>query len=207
MIIPPGEGGAAFSDAGDGDMRRDVGARTRLSSSLGIAPEWATVHQVHGSRVIEAREAGDSGEADALWTAVPGLPLAVFTADCLGVVLHGDGMVGVAHAGWRGAAAGVVAALVDEMRRQGGDPTRASIGPGIGACCFEVGGEVAERFPGRAAETSWGSTSVDLLGAIRDQVQGLEVWMSGRCTRHHDGLYSHRRDRTTSRLAAIGWIG
>lgn len=206
MIVAPGRDGAAFTDAGDGDMRRDETARTRLSSSLNISPAWASVRQVHGAGVVQAREPGEQGEADAVWTSVRSLPLAVFTADCLGVVLHGDGAVGVAHAGWRGAAAGVVAELRRAMEAAGVAPLRAWLGPGIEPCCFEVGAEVAQRFPGRVSTTTWGSTSVDLSGAVTDQLDGLEVWNARRCTRHHDDLYSHRRNRTRQRMAAIGWM-
>lgn len=206
MITGPGPAGVAFTDADDGDMRRNPDARRALSSRLGISPQWATIRQVHGSQVIEANCPGNHGEADALWTTERDLPLAVLTADCLGVVLHADVAVGVAHAGWRGAAAGVVGALRAAMTTAGVPPARASIGPGIGACCFEVGDEVARLFPGRAAETSWGTTSVDLVGAVVGHLDGIEVWRVDRCTRHGEGMFSHRRDRTESRMAAIGWI-
>ncbi|MBW3666771.1 MAG: polyphenol oxidase family protein [Actinobacteria bacterium] len=206
MIVGPGREGAAFTDGGDGDVGKDLEARRAVSSSLGISPEWATVRQVHGSRVFEANSPGALGEGDALWTTEPGLPLAILTADCLGVVLHARGAVGVAHAGWRGAAAGVVAALRGAMTAGGASPHRASIGPGIRACCFEVGDEVAGIFPGRVAATSWGTTSVDLVAAVRDQLDDVKVWSVGRCTFHDDGMFSHRRERTESRMAAIGWL-
>jgi YfiH family protein len=206
MISGPTHRGAAFTDAADGDMRRDPDARRSVSSSLGISPEWATVRQVHGSRVLETRTPGPLGEADAMWTTRRGLPLAVLTADCLGVVLHAENAVGVAHAGWRGSASGVVAALREAMISGGASPDAASIGPGIGPCCFEVGDEVADLFPDQVSETSWGTTSVDLVSTVREQLDGLEVWSAGQCTRHHDGMFSHRSDRTESRMAAIGWI-
>lgn len=206
MITGPWPEGAAFTDADDGDMRWNPDARRALSTRLGISPHWAMVRQVHGSRVIETDSPGRHGEADALWTTEPDLPLAVLTADCLGVVLHGEKAVGVAHAGWRGASAGVVAALREEMKLAGAPPVRASIGPGIGPCCFEVGDEVARVFPGQVEATSWGTTSVDLVGAVTEQLDGLEVWAARRCTRHEEGMFSHRRDQTEKRLATIGWI-
>lgn len=206
MISAPEWRGAAFTDADEGDMRGDRRARLRVSSELEIPDDWATVRQVHGSTVVEAREPGDLGEADAVFTEVSGLPLAVLTADCHGVVLRSDASVGVAHAGWRGAASGVVGALREEMSRHGGTPHRAAIGPGIGPCCFEVGPEVSRLFPGRVATTSWGTESVDLEGVLRDQLDGLEIWAAGRCTSHHDDMLSHRRDGTKARMASIGWL-
>lgn len=198
--------GAAFTTAADGDQRSDDAARRRTAAALGIAGSWATVRQVHGAAVVEARGPGDQGEADALFTRRAGLPLAVFTADCLGVVVAADRGMGVAHAGWRGLAAGVVEALVGAMEAAGLEPQRAAIGPSIGPCCYEVGTVVATRFPTRLAETTWGTRSVDLAGAAVDALAGLPVVAVGACTLHAPGSFSHRRDATTARMAAIGWL-
>jgi YfiH family protein len=206
MNRPPGWDGVAFTDGGDGDQRHDLTARAAVSAWLGLPWRWATVRQVHGTRVIHASGPGELAEADAIWTTTPTLPLAVFTADCFGVVLVADGAVGVAHAGWRGAADGVVASLREEMSDRGHFPRFAAVGPGIGPCCFEVGPEVSGRFPLDVAETSWGSTSVDLASAIRRSLEGLEVWLSGACTMHDPGLYSHRQSRTLLRHATVAWL-
>lgn len=206
MIQPPGWDGVAFSDDSDGDLRGDERARHAAARALGIEGRWATVRQVHGNDVRRVSQAGDAGEADALWTTTTRLPLAVFTADCYGVVLGASGSVGVAHAGWRGAAGGVVTNLISAMTAAGHPPRRAAIGPGIGPCCFEVGAEVAERFPTWVTTTSWGSTSVDLAAAVRSQLEGLEIWASDRCTVHDDGWFSHRGSGTSERMATIGWL-
>jgi YfiH family protein len=206
MNRPPGANGVAFTDEGEGDQRNDLVARSALSSWLGISHRWATVRQVHGARIVRADEPGELADADGLWTDRPGLPLAVFTADCFGVVLLAEGAVGVAHAGWRGAAGGVVTALRHVMSAEGHEPRNAAIGPGIGPCCFEVGAEVAGRFPLDVTETTWGTLSVDLSASIRRELDGLLVWLAGACTAHQPGLYSHRRNQTMLRLAAIGWV-
>lgn len=206
MIRPPDRNGVAFTEATDGDLRGDQGARARVSELLGIPPNWATVRQVHGGHTIRVDKPGDAGEADAMWTTSPGLPLAVFTADCFGVVLHAPGAVGVAHSGWRGADAGVVQNVRDEMTAAGHPPAVAEVGPGIGACCFEVGDEVSARFVDAVGQTTWGTTSVDLLAVINKQMEGLEMWTTPGCTRHEDRWFSHRRDATPMRLATIGWI-
>ena len=206
MNRPPGVDGAAFTDATDGDQRNDLTARSAVSSWLGISRDWATLRQVHGASLIRAEAPGELDDADAMWSDVPGLPIAVFTADCFGVVLRSESAVGVAHAGWRGAARGVVVALREEMTREGHEPRSAAIGPGIGPCCFEVGPEVAGRFPQDETETRWGATSVDLASALRRQLDGLAVWVSGACTMHEISFYSHRRSRTALRNATIAWV-
>ena len=192
--------------AAAGDQRGNPAQRSSVAAELGIEPDWATLHQVHGRTVIEATHPGELGEGDALFTRVAGLPVAVFTADCLAVVLEGDGIVGIAHAGWRGLAKGVIAALRTAMDDAGSPARVAAIGPAIGSCCFEVGEDVADRFPDEAATTTWGSPSVDLHASAKADLGGLEVWDAGRCTGHDPGLFSHRRQRTSSRMAAIGWL-
>lgn len=206
MNRPPGVDGVAFTDGGDGDQRNDLTARSAVSAWLGISRDWATLRQVHGTTTTKVTVPGEGDEADALWTDTPGLPLAVFTADCFGVVLLAEAAVGVAHAGWRGAAGGVVTALRQDMAAHGHQPKKAAIGPGIGPCCFEVGVEVTERFRGYVAETSWGTQSVDLVSSLRKELADLEVWVYGACTAHDPGLYSHRRNRTLLRHATIAWV-
>jgi YfiH family protein len=197
------DGLAVFTEAGDGDLRADPDARRRLSSRLGIKEHWAVVDQVHGSAVLDVDEPGTHGQADGLFTEIADLPLAVFTADCVGVVLMADDAIGVAHAGWRGAAAGVVTALRARFESSGREVRRAVIGPHIRSCCFEVGPEVAERFPEHVAETSWGTTSVDLAGVIRSQLDGVDVEDFSACTYHEEPWFSHRRDSNPRRLAAL----
>lgn len=204
MIAPVS--GAAFSEAVDGDMRAGSEARLRASQSLGIAEGWATVRQVHGARVLEATGPGDQGEADGLVTRRPGLPLAVFTADCLGLVVLGRGGAGLAHCGWRGLEAGVVEGLLDLMTRLGLEPRQAYGGPAIRSCCFEVGPEVADSLGDSTSRTSWGTTSVDLAAAARHRLGSIPLSLIGGCTRHLSGSFSFRRDRTTDRMASIGWV-
>lgn len=197
--------GVAFTAPADGDMRADPEARRRVSHRLGVAEDWATVHQVHGAEVVRATAPGANGPADGIVTTVVGLPVAVFTADCLGVVMHGPGVVGVAHAGWRGLAAGVLESTAGRMEQLGAGPRSADLGPAIGPCCFEVGDEVAETFPEDVAETTWGTLSVDLVGAAMRRLPGVDATVHGRCTACGGGP-SHRRDGTESRMAAIGWL-
>lgn len=192
-----------FTDASDGDVRGDLARRSELAIDVGVSPEWSVVDQVHGAEVVRAVAPGNLGRADAMFTTELNLSLAVFTADCLGVALRAPGAVGVAHAGWRGADSGVVAELRTAMASIGHPPISATIGPHIRSCCFEVGPEVAARFAGHLAVTSWGAESVDLSGAIRAQLDGLDVADIGVCTHHESGWFSHRRDADPRRMATL----
>lgn len=197
--------GAAFGDRADGDARSDVTARRRLSATLGIPEQWATVRQVHGSVVAVATAPTHLGDADAMITAQSGIPLVVATADCVPVVLGGETSVGVVHAGWRGVAAGVVPAALGRMVDLGDPATRAVVGPHIGPCCYEVGPEVVEAV-GHRARTSWGTASVDLGAAVTEQLDGFGVEQLGGCT-HHDARYaSYRRDGTSERQVTVAWL-
>ncbi len=206
MIRPEGFRGAAFGTAAEGDLLAHAELREAASRSLGVATEWAFANQVHGAQVAEATSPGNQGDADALITRVPGLAAAIGTADCVPVVIDGDDAVAVVHAGWRGAAAGVVDRALESLRSSGVVPRRAAIGPAIGPCCYEVGDEVLERFPDHRANTSWGSRSIDLAGFVADRLAGLELWRSNRCTYTADDLWSYRRDRTRRRQVTVGWL-
>lgn len=206
MILPSGFRGAAFGTAAEGDARVDSQARAAFSTAVGISDSWAFVSQVHGATVIEARRPGNLGEADAIFTTRPGLPIAVGTADCVPMVLEGPDVVAVVHAGWRGVVAGVVPAVMAAVTAAGANLERAAIGPGIGGCCFEVGDEVAAHFAPFVAMTTWGTTSVDLAAAVADQLAPLEVWRADACTYTSERLYSYRRNRTTNRQTTVAWL-
>src|SRR6266511_3755682 len=101
--------------------------------------------QVHGTSclAIDGRPAGLVGEGDAILTGAPRTPLAIFTADCLAVVLADPTRraLAVAHAGWRGTVGGLLGRLVETLvERLGAEPGNlvAGIGPSIGPCCYEV---------------------------------------------------------------------
>ncbi len=198
--------GVVFTESSDGDLL--VGAdRRSVASRLAIPETWATVRQVHGSEVRIAETGGSHGDADALISRRPDVPIAVFTADCVGVVIRGIDHVAVVHAGWRGLVGGVIEAVQDGLEKMGDTPRRAWIGPAIGPCCFEVGADVSTQFPDSLrVETSWGTPSVDLWQAAAQRIDADEVWVAGTCTRHEDGWWSHRADGTRSRLATVAWI-
>jgi len=206
MIRPPGFSGAAFGTATEGDLRVQSAARRAVAGELGVSPEWAYLTQIHGARVVAATAPGMLGEGDALFTTRAALPLAVATADCVPIILEGPGFAAVVHAGWRGASSGVLEATLNALETEGLAPERAAIGPSIGPCCYEVGPEVAERFPGYMGHTTWGTTSVDLAGYLEDTLRDVPTWRSSRCTRTDNSLNSFRRNRTRKRQVAVAWL-
>jgi YfiH family protein len=164
------------------------------------------MRQVHGSEVVSVTAAGTAGEGDALVTDRPALPLAVRTADCVPVVVHAATGVAVAHAGWRGLSAGVLARARAALADMGAAPERAAIGPAIGSCCYEVGEDVAVRFPEFVSSTSWGTQSVDLVAAAKAELSDLQVWSADLCTMCESGFHSHRETGTARRQVTIGWM-
>jgi len=128
-----------------------------------VAPAGSVrAHQVHGRDVVRVTRPTDAplGDADALICDVPGLAIGVVTADCLPVLIAApSGAVAAAHAGWRGLAAGVLAATVAALREIAPDADRAVavIGPHVGAACYEVDEPVVRAFAARfgdAVETA-----------------------------------------------------
>ncbi len=128
--------------------------RTRVAQAMGVAPDHlVTLHQVHSADVLHVTAPPNGGarpKADGMVTATPGLVLGVLTADCQ-PVLFADaaaGVIGAAHAGWRGAKAGVLEAVLDAMQGLGAQPGRitAIIGPTISQRNYEVGPEFLEAF-------------------------------------------------------------
>ena len=198
--------GIAFGTDADGDGRSDTSARIAISADLGVPSQWATISPVHGAGVVVATEPGQLGEADAVVTSTPGLPIAVATADCVPVGLAGERSVALAHAGWRGVVAGVVPAVLAAMRSSGDPAARAVIGPHIGPCCYEVGDEVVKALGATPATTRWGTQSVDLAAAIVEQLGDIEIEMIDMCTLDDDRFASHRRNGTTRRQVAVAWV-
>ncbi|MFD1329560.1 peptidoglycan editing factor PgeF [Mycoplana ramosa] len=137
------------------DRERVIENRARVGQWFGAIPDrLATVHQVHSPDVVTVDEnfSGERPTADALVTATPGLVIGVLTADC-GPVLFADpdaGVIGAAHAGWKGALAGVLENTVAAMEKLGASRSRivAGLGPSISRRHYEVGPEFVERFLG-----------------------------------------------------------
>ena len=189
--------------------------RAIVRAFLPAEPVW--MKQVHGVRVIEAERASSDAEADAAVTRQPGCVCAVLTADCLPVLLcdRSGGAIGIAHAGWRGLAAGVIENTVRSMSAPEGGLI-AYLGPGIGAPVYEVGEEVRDVFvrPDPAAGAAFmpgapGKFFADLYELARHRLGAAgvgEVHGGGFCTLSDARFFSFRRDRTTGRMASMIWL-
>lgn len=198
--------------------------RRRFCAAVGIPQERLVVPgQVHGTQLAWVGEAeAGRGEHDTesvvpdhdgLVTTAPDLGLAISYADCVPVVIVGDGPDGPAfatvHAGWRGMLAGIVSKAAATLRLRG-RLVGAVVGPSIGPCCFAVNDDLRRpfeaRFPGSA-----GAATVDLWHCARAELEasGLPtgaVSVAGICTASDARFFSHRRDGgVTGRHLAIAW--
>lgn len=195
------------------------GNRRRLSAAWGVAADALVVMgQVHGAdvREVDAPLTGDVPQADALFTRVPGLLLAVLVADCTPVLLADPeaGMVGVAHAGRRGLVAGVVVALAEAMRAQGADRIMARVGPSICGACYEVPPalqeEVTAVVPQARGRTRRGTPGLDIGAGVLAQLApySADVQRLAGCTYERADLYSHRRasGAPTGRFAGLAML-
>jgi YfiH family protein len=191
-------------------------SRTAFAAALGLTAEHLTViGAVHGSRV--ERIDGPSGVVpgcDALVTDRPGLPLLGTFADCYPVLLldPNRGALGLAHAGWRGAAAGVVGETVARLREEYGSRPAdliAGLGPGICGRCYEVGEEVAAAFPREHVSPGReGHFLLDIRSTLHGQLAAAgvpenQVHDLALCTKETPELPSHRRSPDGVRFACL----
>ena len=204
--------------AGTGDDPAAVAHnRERLRRHLPADPVW--LRQVHGIDVIDATaaRAASPPSADAAVTRVRHVVCAVLTADCVPVLLasRGGDVVAIAHAGWRGMAAGVIEATVARMGVPAGELI-AWLGPAIGPRVYEVGLEVRDAFvrPSPAAAVAFapsgnGKFLADLPALARERLSraGLAAISGGNhCTfGDRERFFSYRRDPAGGRFASLIW--
>ena len=194
-----------------GDALRGLGVRRMI---------WMS--QVHGSQVAVV----DSGDypsdaativvqdTDGLVTAERGVGLVVLVADCVPIVLRDEaaGVVGVVHAGRRGAMAAIATRAVESMAAVGARDISAHLGPSICGACYEVPEEMRDEVdaavPGSACTTRAGKPGLDLATGVTHQLEllGASVTRDPRCTMESEQLFSYRRDGATGRFAAVAWL-
>lgn len=194
--------------------------RKRTAVELGLDPGRVVyMRQVHSAVAAYVTEpfGAEPPALDAVFTDRPGLALAALSADCAPVFLTDPaaGLIGAAHSGRPGTAAGVVPALVTAMTEHGADPTRmtALIGPAACGACYEVPeamrAEVAESVPETWSRTRTGTPSLDLRAGIEAQLTRAgvpSIHHDPRCTIESPDLFSHRRDQPTGRFAGYIWL-
>lgn len=172
-------------------LEHGFGTRTGPLSQQSMA----TLTQIHSAVVLTADAPGLAGEGDALVTDRAGLAVSVRTADCYPVLLVDvdTRVVAAVHAGWRGTAAGVVVAALKRMN-SAPDRVWAAIGPGIGACCYEVGEEVAQRFGQHAGQLDLAAANYRQLREAGVPDQNIEALPH--CTFcQAEQFHSYRRDK------------
>jgi len=216
---PPYESFNLGTGVGD-DPAAVTANRNRLADELGLARDrlvW--MEQVHGRNAeIVGGPVADAVEAtDALVTTEPGLALIALCADCVPVLLADPeaGVVGAVHAGRVGARIGVVPAALAAMEKAGASIERIEVLLGPAACgeCYEVPAamqaDVEKHLPGSASKTRKGTPGLDIRAGLWQQLADAGVAKIGvdpRCTIEESTLFSHRREGTTGRLAAVTWL-
>lgn len=202
--------------------------RRRFLGALGLAEHrrcLTCAEQVHGTgvRIVRPGEAGQGARAaggappvpaaDALVTMQAGIPLMLLFADCVPVIVVAERAraVAVAHAGWRGLAAGVIRNAVAALRAAASsdEDLVAYVGPHIGPCCYEVGPEVVSQFANKFVTIRRASAVLDLGAAAAEELESSGVPRErqchlGICTAHNtERFFSYRAEGRTGRHAAL----
>lgn len=228
-LVPPrridGVGTAihiAFSERRDGDFHRDphgtgvvpadLEARRRALVDL----PWSQPDEVHGTVVSVVGHPGehDGASADALVSRLDDAVLGIWVGDCAPVAFWGDdGSIATAHAGWRGALAGVLQATVDTLRAGGADRVDAVLGPCIHPCCYEFSdadlalGE-SRHGPSVRSTTAHGRPALDMRALVSAALAEVDVVVDDRslCTGcHGDRWFSHRARGERERQVLAVW--
>lgn len=212
-ITPPGNSGSPFGPEA---------AALFAGSGLELS-RVAFLRQVHGASVrsVDAPAGGFAGEADILLTESPGLPLSVFTADCLALILFDarGRRLALAHVGWRGTVQGASTAAVRALTARGVRPADvvAAIGPSIGPCCYEVDRPVIDPLR-RAFSQEW----TEWVREVGDGKWMLDLWAANEfqlltaglspdrivnprlCTAcRSDLFFSYRKEGSRGRLVTV----
>jgi len=199
------------------NLGRGVDESTWLRAADLVGASGAPVafaSQVHGREVLHAKRPGLVGEADALICDQPGLLVAMRVADCVPILVAGDGVVAAIHAGWRGLAAGIIPAT---MAALGTGRWVAAVGPRICVDCYEVGEEVVDGVGTLVPASSFVRRDLgtrphaDLGAAAAHQLKEggvTEVDVLPVCTRCSARHWSHRQEgQAAGRQAGlVGWM-
>lgn len=245
VVHVPTTGGSVHvvvTDRADGSFHRDLVPPEELERRRRavVALPWVLLDEVHGTDVVELdradrREHVDGARGDVLATSLPDHVVGVWVGDCAPVVLvRGDGRIVVAHAGWRGLAAGVLDAAVrslldappvqveDQRETDLVDATDvdepgavAVLGPCIGPCCYEFGVEDLDRVADElgvpitdvVGRDRHGRPALDVPRAVRAVLtrHGIPLRDLAVCTGCDERFYSHRVRRDTGRHVVAAW--
>ena len=200
-----------------GDDQKHVSKnRDLLREILPSSPLWVT--QVHGNKLVKAEDSAPTTKADALYTSNQRIVCSIMTADCLPVLItstFGD-EVAVAHAGWRGLAAGILKNTIKQFSAAANNLV-VQFGPAISQKNYEVDKDLLEQFlelDHRYQKYFWPTDSgkylADLYGIATHQLKQLnvkQIYGGDYCTYEHSHyFFSHRRAQPTGRMAAMIWL-
>ncbi len=199
----------------DGDFHVKCDRDGLVSRRAAVMPgAWAVANQVHGARVVEADPVVVT-DADALITSEIGQPIAVQGADCAPIAfITNRGPVAVAHAGWRGLAAGVVGETIGRLRVDGAETRCAIVGPTIGPECYAFGANDLDHVASLLGDvvrgkTATGAPALDLRAAITSAFATHDVtdvrFVAG-CTACGVAGFSHRARAECERHALVARI-
>ncbi len=202
--------------------------RQRLAAALDLDAERLTTAQQTHSRnvaIVDERNAGAGAadyesaipDTDALVTGLKRTPIAVFTADCVPVILVDPETrrTAVVHAGYKGLYSNIVTAAIEALRADSGGRVGdiiAFVGPAIGVCCYDVDPERAALFAAARTERRNGKIYLDTPGIAADEIQAAgipaeNISVSGLCTACREDLFfSYRRAKVCGRQATIAAI-
>jgi YfiH family protein len=179
---------------------------------------WSWLQQVHGADVVTVRGPGDSAgvQADGVVTTVAGAPICVQVADCAPVAfIDSTGVIGLAHAGWRGLVGGILQATLAAMNELGATAPVAVLGPCIRPASYEFSRADLDQVSAvlGAGVRSWssdGNPALDVPAGVRAVLDGLGVDVVadiGGCTAEQaDRRWSHRARRDPERQSVVAWI-
>jgi len=210
---------------GAGDPESVMRRRRQFAEQVGFDLDRALMTvQEHGANVIAFHRSRPEGgqcvfETDALATDVSGQAIVTYHADCFPLLFadRGRGVVAGAHAGWRGALAGVATQTVQALHLAYGSPPDeldVLIGPGVCAACYQVGAEVAEPIRARYGRedrylhAEGGEIRLDIAAVVRMQLEdeGVvrdRIQAAGWCTKEEDRWFSHRGGRPGRFLSVV----
>jgi YfiH family protein len=202
-----------------GDTANALSSRIKFLGDLDINyRDIVCAKQVHSSRIANVREkekgsgalAYDNSisDTDAFITNIKGLPLAIFTADCLSVFLYDprNKAIGLAHAGWKSAKDNIVIKTIESMCREFGSRPRdlcVGFGPSIRSCCYEVKSDFNDFFPGQLIKREnlhyFDLSKVNKVQALSAGVKEENIFDSGICTScRNSDFYSYRKESISS---------
>lgn len=201
----------------DADKLKAFEINRKIVASFFTIPEieLAMGVQLHGTNIEYVSKTEIHENTDGLVTNLVGVALAVLVADCAALLLadRKNNVVAAAHAGWRGAAAGMAMATVHKMKSLGADPANLEcyISPCISLARFEVGEEVADQFPEKFVDRTGIKPHVNLQGFLTAElidcgIPHNQIVIDRRCTFQNAGImHSYRRDGKASgrMMAAI----